>query len=131
MLLLFCGQRNRDFTRLNNLPRSYRHTRARIHTPGSQKSTSELYLSFWDLSRALQGAFFSVYPGDWGFPSSSDGKESAGNAGDLGSISVLGRSPGGGHGNQLVLLPRESHGQRSLAGCSPEGRTESDMTEAT
>ena len=101
MLLLFCGQRNRDFTRLNNLPRSYRHTRARIHTPGSQKSTSELYLSFWDLSRALQGAFFSVYPGDWGFPSSSDGKESAGNAGDLGSISVLGRSPGEGHGNPL------------------------------
>ena len=31
----------------------------------------------------------------------------------------------------LVLLPRESHGQRSLAGCSPQGRTESDTTEAT
>ena len=101
MLLLFCGRGNRDFKRLNNLPRSYRHTRARIHTPGSQKSTSELYLSSWDLSRALQGAFFSVYPGDWGFPSCSDGKESAGNAGDLGSISVLGRSPGEGHGNPL------------------------------
>ena len=26
-------------------------------------------------------------------------------------------------------LPGESHGQRSLAGCSPWGRTESDMTE--
>ena len=30
-----------------------------------------------------------------------------------------------------VFLPGESHGQRSLVGCSPWGRTESDMTEAT
>ena len=30
-----------------------------------------------------------------------------------------------------VFLPRESHGQRSLVGCSPWGRTESDTTEAT
>ena len=36
-----------------------------------------------------------------GFPGSSDGKESACNAGDLGSIPGLGRSPGGGHGNPL------------------------------
>ena len=28
-----------------------------------------------------------------------------------------------------VLLPRKSHGQRSLVGCSPWGRQESDMTE--
>ena len=28
-----------------------------------------------------------------------------------------------------VLLPRKSHGQRSLVGCSPWGCTESDMTE--
>ena len=28
-----------------------------------------------------------------------------------------------------VLLPRKSHGQRSLVGCSPWGRWESDMTE--
>ena len=36
-----------------------------------------------------------------GFPSSSDSKESACNAGDLDSIPGLGRSPGGGHGNPL------------------------------
>ena len=36
-----------------------------------------------------------------GFPDGSDGKESACNAGDLGSIPGLGRSPGGGHGNPL------------------------------
>ena len=36
-----------------------------------------------------------------GFPGGSDGKESACNAGDLGSIPGSGRSPGGGHGNPL------------------------------
>ena len=30
-----------------------------------------------------------------------------------------------------VFLPGESHGQRSLAGYSPWGRKESDMTEVT
>ena len=35
------------------------------------------------------------------FPGSSAGKESACNAGYLGSIPGLGRSPGGGHGNPL------------------------------
>ena len=34
-----------------------------------------------------------------GFPDGSDGKESAFNAGDLGLIPGLGRSPGGGHSN--------------------------------
>ena len=28
-----------------------------------------------------------------------------------------------------VLLPEKSHGQRSLVGCSPRGRTESDTTD--
>ena len=36
-----------------------------------------------------------------GFPGGSDGKESACRAGDPGSISGLGRSPGEGHGNPL------------------------------
>ena len=30
-----------------------------------------------------------------------------------------------------VFLPGESHGQRSLVGCSPWGHTELDTTEAT
>ena len=34
-------------------------------------------------------------------PGGSDGKESSCNAGDLGSIPGLGRSPGEGHGNPL------------------------------
>ena len=36
-----------------------------------------------------------------GFPGGSDGKESACNEEDLGSIPGLGRSPGGGHGHPL------------------------------
>ena len=35
------------------------------------------------------------------FPGGSDGKESACNVEDLGSIPGLGRFPGGGHGNPL------------------------------
>ena len=36
-----------------------------------------------------------------GFPGGSDGKASACNAGDLGSIPGLGKSPGEGNGNPL------------------------------
>ena len=65
-----------------------------------------------------------------GFPCGSAGKESAFNAGDLGLIPGLGRSPGGRHGNPLQYSGLENpHGQRSLAGYSPWGRKESDMTE--
>jgi hypothetical protein len=42
----------------------------------------------------------------------------------------LGRSPGGGHGNPLQYsCLKNPHGQRSLAGYSPWGHKESDMTE--
>ena len=65
-----------------------------------------------------------------GFPGGSDSKEFPCNVGDLGLIPGLGRSPGGGHGNPLQYSGLENpHGQRSLAGYSPWGRTESDMTE--
>ena len=56
-----------------------------------------------------------------GFPHSSVGKESACNVGDLGLIPESGRSPGGGHGNPLQYSGLENpHGQRNLAGYSPE-----------
>ena len=52
------------------------------------------------------------------------------NAGDLGSIPWLGRSPGEGHGNSLQYSCLENpHGQRRLAGYSPWGCRESDMTD--
>jgi len=50
-----------------------------------------------------------------GFPGGSDGKESACNVEDLGSIPGLGRSPGGGHGNPLhYSCLKNPHGQNSL-----------------
>ena len=56
------------------------------------------------------------------FPDGSDGKESTCNAGDLGLIPGLGRSPGGGKGYPLQYSGLEnSHGQRSLEGYSPWG----------
>ena len=67
---------------------------------------------------------------DTGFPGGSVGKESTCNAGDLGSSSGLRRFPGGGHGNQLQYSCLENtHGQRSLAGCSPWDYKESETTE--
>ena len=54
------------------------------------------------------------------------------NAGDVrnvGSIPGLGRSPGEGHSNPLQYSCLENpHGQRILAGYSPWGRKELDMT---
>ena len=45
-----------------------------------------------------------------GFPSSSDGKASACNAGDPGSITGSGRSPGEGNGNLLQYSCLEDTG---------------------
>ena len=53
-----------------------------------------------------------------GFPGESDGKESACNAGDPGSVPELGRSPGEEWLPTPVYLPGEFHGQRSLVGYS-------------
>ena len=55
------------------------------------------------------------------FPGGSDSEESACNMGDLDSVPGLGRFPGGGHGNPPQCSCLENpHGQRSLAGYSPE-----------
>ena len=69
-----------------------------------------------------------------GIPYGTSEKERACNAGDI-------RDQGGSLGREDPLergmaptpafLPRESHGQRSLAGCSPWGHKEADTTEVT
>ena len=53
------------------------------------------------------------------------------NAGDLGSIPRLGRSPGGGHDNPLQYFCLENSVDRGAPGrlYSPWGRKESDTTE--
>ena len=60
----------------------------------------------------------------WGFPGGSAGKESACNAGDLGPIPGLGRSPGEGHG-----YPLQYSGLENSTDCIVHGAKESDMTE--
>ena len=69
----------------------------------------------------------------WGFPGGSVVKNlpaKAGDAGDLGSIPGLGRSPGEGNGNPLQFFCLgNSHGRRSLLDYSPWGYKESDRTE--
>ena len=65
-----------------------------------------------------------------GYPGGSDDKQSACDMEHLGSIPGLGRSPGGGHGSPLQYSCLENpHRQRSMAGYSPWGSTESDTTE--
>ena len=67
----------------------------------------------------------------WSFDTRySDGKESACNAGDLGSVPGSGRFLGEGHGYSLQYsCLGNAHGQRSLVGYSPRGLKESDTTE--
>ena len=61
-----------------------------------------------------------------GFPGGSEVKASACNAGDLGSIPGLGRSPGEGNGNPFQCSCLENP---MVGGYSPRGHKESDMTE--
>ena len=84
----------------------------------------------------LQMALFYVFYG-WeifhylsiymGFHGGSDGKESACNVGDPGSIPGLGRSPGEGHGTQSSILALRI--PWTLVGCSSWDCKESDTTE--
>ena len=55
----------------------------------------------------------------------------AGDIRDLGSIPGLGRSPRGGHGSPLQYSCLENPRTEELAGYSPQGCKESDMTKAT
>ena len=57
----------------------------------------------------------------WGFPGGSDGKESAYNAGDLGLIPGLERSPGEGHSNPLQYSCLENSMDRGAWGATIHG----------
>ena len=59
------------------------------------------------------------------FPGGSDGKESACNTGDLGSIPGLGVSPGGGHGNPLQYSCLENPMDRGAWQATAHGVTKS------
>ena len=74
---------------------------------------------------------FVVTVKEEGFPGGSDGKESACNAGDLGSILGWGRSPGGGHGNpdSSILAWRIPMDRVPWQATVHRGGKESDTTE--
>ena len=65
----------------------------------------------------------------WGFPGTSAGKESACNAGDTSVIPGSGRSPGGGHGNQLQYSCLENSMDRGAWQAKVHEVAESDTTE--
>ena len=74
--------------------------------------------------------FGATYSGDRSFPGGSDGKVSACNAGDPGSIPGLGKIPWRRKWQPTqVLLPGKFHGWRSLVGYSPWSHEELDATE--
>ena len=65
------------------------------------------------------------------FPGASYSKESAHNAGDLGLIPGLGRSPGEGNGNSLQYSCLENPMDREAWQATVQGCREPDMTEPT
>ena len=65
-----------------------------------------------------------------GFPGGSDGKESACNVGNLGSIPGSGRSPGEGHSNPLQYSCLENPMERGAWQATVHGVSELDATEA-
>ena len=64
-------------------------------------------------------------PLHWGFPGGSDGKESAPSAGDLDSVSDLGRSPGEGNGNPSQYSCLENSVDRGAWPATVHGVTKS------
>jgi len=97
-----------------------------VTNPPAMQETPVPFLGWedpWGRDRLPTPVFMS-------FPGSSDGEESACNAGGLGLIPGLGGCPGGGHGNPLQHSCLENpHGWKSLAGYSPWGCKESGTTE--
>ena len=105
-------------TRKNNVPYFKQCTRV------YKMLTQNLCIWWWQ-----EATFIEQLIINHGFPGGSDGKEYTCNVGYLGSIPGLGRPSGGGHGNPLHYFCLENpHGQRSLAGPSPWGCKELDIT---
>ena len=95
---------------------------------GCPKQVSDTVGACFQLPASFSLFFESLYIE--GFPGVSNAKESACNAGDLGSIPGSGRSPGVGNGNPLQCsYLKNPHGQRSLGGYSPRSHKKSDTTE--
>ena len=71
--------------------------------------------------------FFFILYFKYGFPGSSDGKDSACNVGDLGSIPGLGRAPGEGNGFPLQCSGLENSMNREAWQATVRGVAKSQM----
>ena len=81
------------------------------------------------LINSIPSRFLEGIKTNYIIPGGLDGKESTCNAGELGLIPRLGKSPGGEHGNPLQYSCLENpHRQKSLEGYNSRGCKESDMT---
>ena len=76
-------------------------TQALMHPPLPSDTTLQGHVGSKKLGGGAQEGQLVSGKHKMGFPCGSAGKESACNAGDLGSIPVLGRSPGEGKGYPL------------------------------
>ena len=78
----------------------------------------------------LEEAIHLTWDSCWkGFPSGSDGNESAWSVGDLGSVPGSGRSPGEGNGNPFQCARLENSMDRGTWQPTVQGIAESDSTE--
>ena len=80
------------------------------------------------LRRHQMETIFLLHTGSGGFQGGSAVKNPPASAGNVASIRGSRRSPGGGNRPTPVFSPAKSHEQRRLAGYSPCGLKESDMT---
>ena len=88
------------------------------------RSSQSMELSSLLLHRRLQLAIDILHK----LPDGSDGKESSCNAGDLGSIPELGRSPGEGNGNPLQYSCLQNPIDRGAWWATAQGVAELDTT---
>jgi len=95
---------------------SNKQTNKKIHTQINPQNNNKKRLSSEQINSPVVTTIFCFgLPEwhEWNLPAN------AGDVRDVGLIPGLGRFLGEGHGNPLIFLPGESHGQRSLAGYSP------------
>ena len=90
-----------------------------------------LWFELWDYFLFFLSFFFFFcgLGALWDFPGGSDSKASVYNAGDLGSIPGLGRSPGEGNGNPFQYSCLENPMDRGSWQATVHGVSESDTTE--